>query len=340
MAFERLLIPRLNVEARDAGATGMTDATDRRIAVIIPAYNAAAYVIEALESIVVPASMRVRAVVIDDGSTDDTAARVTEWSRSSALDVLLIAQANSGQSVARNSGILAVDEPFIAFLDADDVFLPGHLERLMGALDACPEALVAFDDAEQFDATGTVPITMLERAADVIATVNSTEVGDTGVRLLGDGLFQSLLAGNWIAPSTWLLRRRALAACGLFDAALLTGEDREFALRLALKGSFAWAPGVGVRKRVHDDNMTRTVTAELFDRYALLALASIRLRSTPEQQEAIDAALEATAQEFWYQASRRGRRHLAECALWVRSLGLRMRPAARDVARAAMRSTS
>ncbi len=317
----------------------MTSAGDRRVAVVIPAFNAESFICDALESVLTDEGLSVRIFVVDDGSTDDTAEVARRWGRGASVPTVVLAQSNSGISAARNAGILASDEGFVALLDADDRFESGHLPQLVESLVACPDALLAFDDAEQFSSDGVAATTMLERSVAKLGSIVTTSLGASGAKRLGDGLFASLLTGNWIAPSSWVIPRRTFAICGLFDPGQLFCEDREFALRLADRGPFVMVPRVGVHKRVHGTNQTRPSNAEAFSRYSLRALTLAQARRDTSQRAAIDAAIAESARDLWYQASLRGQAQLASAATWVRRLGLKHRPGARDIARAAISSS-
>ncbi len=96
----------------------------RSLAVVIPAWNAERYLAEAIESVLGQTVPVDTILVVDDGSTDDTAAVARRYP-----EVRLVQQANAGAGAARNRGVAATDEALLAFLDADDVWLPHKLER-------------------------------------------------------------------------------------------------------------------------------------------------------------------------------------------------------------------
>lgn len=159
-------------------------------------------------------------VVVDDGSTDDTAARVA---RIGDQRIALVRQGNRGVSAARNRGIEASAGDAALFLDADDVLAPDAMARLASGLAADPGAVAAYGPYARFPARGrrvhgTVP--------------------------LGRALLPALLIGNRFANGGHLLiRRTALNAAGRFREALQFGEDWEYWVRLALCGRFIRAPG-------------------------------------------------------------------------------------------------
>jgi glycosyltransferase involved in cell wall biosynthesis len=98
--------------------------------VVIPAFNAARYIDQTLDSIALQGSLVHSIIVVNDGSTDQTALKVEAFTKQHPhLTVKLINQANAGLANARNTGIENVTAPYIALLDADDIWLRGKLER-------------------------------------------------------------------------------------------------------------------------------------------------------------------------------------------------------------------
>lgn len=111
--------------------------TKNRISVVIPLYNKAAYVERAIHSVLAQGDTVMEIVVVDDGSTDDSAARVEALGHPK---VRLIRQPNGGPSSTRNRGIKETLGDFVAFLDADDVYLPGFMDEIVGMMRQFPDA--------------------------------------------------------------------------------------------------------------------------------------------------------------------------------------------------------
>src|SRR5690242_13247080 len=105
------------------------------VSVIIPTYNGTAFLRETIDSALAQTYPAVEVIVVDDGSTDDTAAVIAEYGDR----IKGIAQANSGTSAARNTGIRASSGDYIAFLDHDDLWAPIKLARQMRVLRDHPE---------------------------------------------------------------------------------------------------------------------------------------------------------------------------------------------------------
>lgn len=110
--------------------------TTPRVDVIIPAYNAASFIEQALESIVAQGSCVASIIIVDDGSTDETVAIVQAFSRKYGnLKVRCITQKNAGPSAARNSGLRCAESEFVALLDADDLWHPEKISSQLALFD-------------------------------------------------------------------------------------------------------------------------------------------------------------------------------------------------------------
>ncbi|HWP35432.1 MAG TPA: glycosyltransferase family 2 protein, partial [Thermodesulfobacteriota bacterium] len=120
------------------------------MSVIIPAYNAAPFLAEAIESALAEATAGVEILVVDDGSTDETPAIAARY----APRVGTVRIGGGGPGRARNAGLAQTRAPLVAFLDADDRWLPGSLARRRRALEAAPEAALVHGLARYVDGAG------------------------------------------------------------------------------------------------------------------------------------------------------------------------------------------
>jgi glycosyltransferase involved in cell wall biosynthesis len=124
-----------------------------RVSAIIPAYNAAATIARAIESVLAQRfGGAVEIIVSDDGSADGTAAAAGRF----GSRVTLVRGSNRGPAAARNAGVRASHGEYIAFLDADDAWLPHKLARMMAALEGVRESSLAYSDAIRMDGQGRI----------------------------------------------------------------------------------------------------------------------------------------------------------------------------------------
>jgi glycosyltransferase involved in cell wall biosynthesis len=122
----------------DVGPGRGPDARDPLVTVLTPAYNRAALLEDVYRSLCAQTFKDFEWLVIDDGSTDDTVARLERWQRTAPFDLRWRSQPNSGKHVALNVGVGASRGRFVAVLDSDDRYLPTALETLVGHFDALP----------------------------------------------------------------------------------------------------------------------------------------------------------------------------------------------------------
>lgn len=214
--------------------------------VVIPLYNNAAYIIEALSSVLAQTHLPARVFVVDDGSTDDGPALVEALiaTHSQGHRVRMARQPNRGPNSARNHGLRLGTAPFVAFLDADDVWHPSKLEQQVNCFTA--------------DTTGdTVLVHCGTYRVDAESRTSPLPSGN-GATLRGD-CFDRLLVRNTVpgGSSAVLIRRSAFDKAGPFDETLLTSEDHDMWLRLAQVGAFDHAPQALVGLRQHTGNTSR-----------------------------------------------------------------------------------
>ncbi len=170
-----------------------------QVSVIIPTYNCAAYLSDALESVFRQTLQDVEVVVVDDGSTDNTRHVVAPWRDR----IVYLAQERGGLGVARNAGIAASSAPYIAFLDADDVWLPAKLEKQVAALEREPNVGMACTDF-------SISYGDRERQESFFQSNPPLASGD---------LFVRMVENCFAFASVVMLRREALRRCGVFDPA-------------------------------------------------------------------------------------------------------------------------
>lgn len=216
------------------------------VSVVIPAWNRAREVGEAVASVRAQRRRPAEILVVDDGSTDDTAA-VAE-----SAGARVLRQENRGVSAARNTGIRAAEHDWIAFLDSDDLWEPDRLSRQWEALDLAPDVGLLFSDHAVFDDSGIiVPSALSERPA--YDRTDRAELAPGVFRIDGSSLGREMFGGNLVKPSTMLVRRDLLLEVGLFDSTFGHAEDRELGLRLLARTDAVVIERPLVRYRAHPD---------------------------------------------------------------------------------------
>ena len=205
------------------------------ISVVIPSYNAARWLGESVDSILAQSSPPGEVVVVDDGSTDDTAAVL----RAYGDRVRVVQGDHGGLAAARNLGLAVARGDWIAFHDADDVALPDRLERLEAYLARTPGAEAVFADGEQLGGGARiVPRTLVPRV--------------DGRWLTTGDLFDGFPAYYQSA----LVARDALDAAGPFDPAYRIHPDHDHAFRLFARARVTYLDAVLFRYRRHEANIT------------------------------------------------------------------------------------
>jgi glycosyltransferase involved in cell wall biosynthesis len=200
------------------------------VTIVMPAYNASAYIDEALRSIVTQTLRDVEVIVIDDGSTDDTIVRAESFA--DRLDITVLRQPNRGPSAARNAGILRARAAYCAFLDADDVMLPELLASQLAVLKHEPSVGLVFSDVETFNSAGT------------IAKARWRLDGADASRAL-----ERLLVENFVTTSAVMAPKACLVEAGMFPEDRRVAEDYELWLRMASRWSVGFVARPLVRYR-------------------------------------------------------------------------------------------
>ncbi len=195
----------------------MSESARPLISVIVPVYNGAPYLAQAVESVLAQGYAPIEILVVDDGSVDGTAQVAACFA-----EISYVKQERAGAAAARNRGVTLASGAYLAFLDADDLFSPGKLVEQARVLDTDPALDMVFGHVRQFRGS-------LANA--------------------GQGLPAKL-------PGSLLIRRSSFERAGGFRSEWRVGEFVEWYLRASEAGlKSAMLPQVVLERRLHDDNL-------------------------------------------------------------------------------------
>ena len=222
----------------------------KSVSVIIPTYNYGRFIGEAVDSALAQTRAPLEVIVVDDGSTDDTAEVLAAYSDR----VRVLRQKNSGVAMARNAGIAAARGEYLAFLDSDDAWYPRKLERQMPRFDAEPSLGLVHCGAETIDSGGRTLKTSVDglegRVAEAMLRLDREVIMPQG--------------------SSIVVPKRVAEEVGGFDARLPPSEDWDFCYRVAARYAVGYVPEVLVRYRLHGSGIHMNIAR--MERAMLIAL--------------------------------------------------------------------
>lgn len=204
-----------------------------KVSVIIPAYNCERYIAQAIESILQQEHCSYEIIVIDDGSTDNTQNVLEPYQQY----IRYVLQENQGVAAARNRGIAIAKADLIAFLDADDYFLPNKLAAQAAIFAKRQDLGIVHSGWQRVDAVGN-------KLLDVCPWEHIPQLD-----------LENWLRWKPVLPSAMMFRREWLQYVGGFDPRFPPAEDTDLVLKLALKGcKTAWLRQITVCYRQHEES--------------------------------------------------------------------------------------
>lgn len=219
------------------------------VSVVIPTFNRARFIGAAVQSIRDQSHACTEIVIVDDGSTDETAQVVATLGEG----IRYVKQTNAGPAAARNRGILEATGELVAFLDTDDRWLPDKTALQVDILRRNPSVALVSADMAIEDGAGTRLVDsnfVLRHLQTLFADLDGQPVPDAP---------RLLLRVNYINTSTVLARRDVLLAMKGFDTRLRYGEDLELWLRIAARHAIACVPSVQEIRVEHASNVTKSI---------------------------------------------------------------------------------
>ena len=214
------------------------------VSVVIPCYNGQQFIGQTIESVLAQTDPPREIFVIDDGSTDDSVSVIERFTSSSGpsntVKVTLIRQTNAGESRARNVGIEHATGQYIAFLDADDLWLPEKIARQLEAFEKFPEAVGIYSRVFNFEQDLDD-----HKREETESTKDNPSVED-------------LINYHYVSPSAAMVRRDILKKHGVhFDEAVQHSEDMLFFADVRLAGAIRLLDEPLTAKRIHSAQQTK-----------------------------------------------------------------------------------
>ena len=210
------------------------------VSVIIPAYNSSKYIAETIKSVLSQTFKNFELIIVDDGSTDDQQEIIQKYCESE-IRIRSIYQENQGVSFARNAGFNHSKGKFIAFLDADDIWLEDNLQLKLDKFEQDDFALVHSDSY------------LIDENSKLL---NGMMTGNEGM------LLHEILKWKEAqvpGPSSILVKREVIGTVGLFDTNLSTSADHDFFCRLAALYKIGRVAKPTWKYRVHSQNMHKNI---------------------------------------------------------------------------------
>jgi glycosyltransferase involved in cell wall biosynthesis len=230
------------------------------VSVVIPTHNRADLIGRAIDSVLAQTHQTIEVVVVDDGSTDQTADLIKNRYGADPR-VRYLAQTNQGVAAARNCGFRAVRGDYVGLLDSDDVWKPWKIQMQLCCFRAVPEAGMIWTDMEAIGLEGRVvnprhlrtmyrnsyrwfpeKSTLFSSSRPLADVCREISAPVSGTRLYWGDIYSPMIMGNLVHTSTVLLRRKRLEKVRGFNEALkISGEDYDFHLRTCREGPVAFA---------------------------------------------------------------------------------------------------
>jgi glycosyltransferase involved in cell wall biosynthesis len=218
------------------GEEAMSTSSEIKLSVIIPTYNRSGFLPGVVQSLRDSGIDGLEILVMDDGSTDDTAAVANALGE----PVRYVRQANAGPATARNHGFDLCRGKYVAFVDSDDEWLPGAAAGLTDMLDRHLEIDVLFTEARMGNRQDGF-VSWIDIAGGAPFATLPFREPEPGLRILERRpLFRRMAERNMVFISCTVLRREAFASAGMFDPTLCGAADWHLWLRLASRATFAY----------------------------------------------------------------------------------------------------
>lgn len=236
----------------------MNNYYQKKVSVIIPTYNRAKFISNAVRSIINQKYDNIEIIIVDDGSNDNTQAVIHSLKEKYSSIIYCHNERTKGPSGARNTGIIKSSGDYVSFLDSDDVWLAGHLVNGINVLNKHPEIDVLFGNFSFVDFRTHKHLNNFFDQMEILPTLKY-ERCSPNIKVLHDNLFKALVRENFFNFGTSIIRKPSTKGI-LLDESTMLAEDRDFVIQLFKKANATFAfrenPVSIVYK--HDSSLTNT----------------------------------------------------------------------------------
>jgi glycosyltransferase involved in cell wall biosynthesis len=267
------------------------------VSVVIPTYNRAHYLPEAIDSVLAQTYPNLEIVVVDDGSTDHTAQVMERY----IGKVTYQRKQNGGVASARNLGLQLAHGEFVAFLDSDDICLPQRIAAQIACFFQVPDAIIcssdfsAFNEGKVLEAShiATYYRTVADTPGGLDAIYSSRQTlnndgihrsavgSDTSIGILVGSVYEHLAWGNFIHPPTIMVRRAAIDAAGVFDESIPIATEHDWLLRVCRTGRAAYLDSPMIYYRYSGDQLSSPRHTTQISLDSIATITTLR-RTDPE----------------------------------------------------------
>jgi glycosyltransferase involved in cell wall biosynthesis len=294
-------------------AEGGVQKVNPLVSVVVPAYNCAEFIDETLESVYYQMYTQWELIVVDDGSTDETKARLTRHEQKIQYHY----QRNQGTAAARNAGVRRARGDLIAFLDNDDIWFPEKLKLQVEAMEGFPECGLVFTDGQTFTSSGVRKHSILSTRLD--KWINQHVTADP--QLVMGWLDRELFLANEISSASGVMvRKECLTNVGGFDERIPIADDYDLWLRIAQRYPILLIRSPLYRWRWRDDSQSGPIGGRQhrWTEASTVVLEKHRLEAPREMRAMVRARLsrmywDCARTYFWLDRFQEARRMLLGC---------------------------
>lgn len=227
-----------------------------KVSVVMPCYNNAAYVRQAVDSVLQQDYPNIELIVVDDGSKDNSLEVLASYGER----IKVVSQPNQGPAAARNNGIRHATGDYIAFLDSDDLWLPGKLSAQLEFLQTNPDYIACFCSWSVWDGNSTSGFN--QPTTEQRLELQKDKSGWLYLPLLEDSVIHTISV---------VIKQQTVTEVGFFNEEFRVGEDHDYWLRLSRLGKIAKLKTVYALYRANPQSTTNKMHAKNFSLLVLQA---------------------------------------------------------------------